>query len=151
MRGDRRDQRRARRRARKDEGEARVAKHRELNELLKTGGLSKDDWKARSEELMQEARENERIRMIRHYEEKYADLVSKLQAAGHRPSIGGEYREAEPPKPGTKGWGASIAGPGYIFWLQCDRCGLKNQPLGMSRRLRPGRPCEPRLPPEGVT
>ena len=103
MRGDRREQRRARRRARKEEGKARVDKQRELNELRKTGALSKDEWKARSEELDQEALEIERIRMIRHYEEKYADLVSKLQAAGHRPSIGGEYRKAEPPKPGSRG------------------------------------------------
>jgi hypothetical protein len=151
MRGERRDQRRARRRARKEEGRARVDKQRELNELRKAGGLSKDEWKARSEELRQEALEIDRIRMIRHYEEKHADLVSALQAAGHRPSIGGEYRKAEPPKPGSRGWGTPIADPGFIFWLRCDRCGLKNQPLGMSRQLRPSRPCEPGLPAEDLT
>lgn len=151
MRGDRGDQRRARRRARKDERRAHADKQRELNELLKTGGLSKDDWEARSEELRQEALEVERIRMIRNYEEKYADLVSALQAAGHRPSIDGEYRKAEPPKPGSRGWTTPTADPGFVFWLQCNRCGLRNQPLGMSRQLRPGRPCDPRLPPAGLT
>jgi hypothetical protein len=104
---------------------------REKKKQLESGlpeGLSRRE---RNQAIRDIQRQETRDRSIKRYTIRHAELIDRLEEAGHQPRIHAFWSRVE-------GHGNRLD-----VILVCERCGLRRQGFRRSRRLSPDRTCTP--------